>query len=417
MRRKADGGQAARLERIGLRYKRAVRPRFKVCCIQDAGEARAAIDAGASAVGLVSRMPSGPGVIDDDAIAAIAAAVPPGVDTFLLTSLTDPDAIAEQQRAAGTSAVQLVDELSPGDRRLLRAALPGVRIVQVVHVEGEESIAAAERAAEGSHAVLLDSGNPAAAIPELGGTGRRHDWVVSARIRERLDVPVYLAGGITPANVGEALAVVRPFAVDVCSGLRDKEFKLDRGKLADFAQAIDWAGQAGEPPSVELRGRSVVLKPLAAADAADLRAIHVTPEVAAWWGEMDDGFPFDEPQTARYTIWVDDRVAGLIQYGEEDEPDYRHAWIDVFVDPKLHGRGVGSDAVETVRDHLIRDRGHHRVTIDPSLDNVAAIHAYEKAGFERVGVMRRAERAPEGHWRDALFMEYVAGLTDRQESP
>ena len=395
----------------------APRPRFKVCCIRDLGEARAAIDAGASAIGLVSRMPSGPGVIDGDAIAAIAAAVPPGVDTFLLTSLTDVDAICAQQREAGTSTVQLVDELSPDARRRLGAALPGVRIVQVVHVSGEESIAAADRAAEGSHAVLLDSGNPAAAVRELGGTGRRHDWQISARIRERLDVPVYLAGGVTPANVGEALAVVRPFAVDVCSGLRDKEFALDPAKLAEFGQAIDWAGQAGDPPTVELRGRTVVLRPLAAADASALRAIHVTPEVSAWWGDMDDGFPFDEPQTTRYTIRVDDRVAGLIQYGEEDEPDYRHAWIDIFVDPELHGGGVGSDAVEAVRDHLIRDRGHHRVTIDPSLDNVAAVRAYEKAGFERIGVMRRAERSPEGQWRDALFMEYVAGLTDGQASP
>ena len=356
-------------------------------------------------------------MIDDAAIASIAAAVPPGVDTFLLTSLTDPKAIAEQQRAAGTSAVQLVDELSPDDRRSLRSLLPGVRIVQVVHVAGEESIAAAERAAEGSHAVLLDSGNPAAAVRELGGTGRRHDWQISARIRERLEVPVYLAGGLTPANAGEALAVVRPFALDVCSGLRDKTFALDRAKLGDFARAIDWAGQADDPPTAELRGRAVVLKPLGPDDADALRAIHATPEVAAWWGQMDDGFPFDEPQSTRYTIWAGERIAGLVQYGEEDEPDYRAAWIDVFVDPELHGQGVGSDAVATLRDHLIRDRGHHRVTIDPSLDNVAAVRAYEKAGFRRIGVMRRAERAPDGQWRDALFMEYVAGLTDGQESP
>src|SRR5688500_15274267 len=132
---------------------------------------------------------------------------------------------------------------------------------------------------------------------------------------------------------------------------------------------------------------------------------------------MTDDFPFDEPESTRFTIWVDGKVAGLVQYGEEDEPMYRHAWIDVFVDPGLHGRGVGADAVRTVRDHLVRERGHHRVTIDPSLDNVAAIRAYEKAGFERVGVMRRAERGPEGNWRDALFMEYVAGLTDGQEAP
>jgi phosphoribosylanthranilate isomerase len=394
-----------------------MRPRFKVCCIQDRAEAQAAIDAGASALGLVSRMPSGPGAIADDAIAAIAADVPPGVDTFLLTSLTDVDAIAEQQRAAGTSALQLVDELSPDDRRRLRAALPGVRIMQVVHVQGEGSIAAAERGAQGSHAVLLDSGNPAAAVKELGGTGRRHDWKVSARIRERLGVPVYLAGGITPDNAGEALAIVRPFALDVCSGLRDKQFALDSGKLAGLARAVDWAAQAGDPPPAELRGRQVVLRPIDPDDAEALRTIHVTPEVAAWWGDMDPGFPFDEPQSTRFTIWVDDRVAGLIQYGEEDEPEYRHAWIDVFVDPELHGRGVGTDAVVTVRDHLIGERGHHRVTIDPSLDNVAAVRSYEKAGFRRVGVMRAADRVSGGQWRDALFMEHVAAITDGQQSP
>ena len=393
------------------------RPRFKVCCIQDVEEARAAIDAGASALGLVSRMPSGPGVIDEDVIAAIAAGVPPGVETFLLTSLTDPDAIAEQHAAARTSTLQLVDELTPDARARLRDLLPGVRIVQVVHVTGEDSVAAAERAAQASHAVLLDSGNPTARVRELGGTGRRHDWLISARIRESLDVPVYLAGGLNPANAGEALAVVHPFGLDVCSGLRDEGFALDRDKLAAFAQAVAVAGEADDPPTGELRGRNVVLKPLAIADAEALRAIHATAEVTAWWADMDEGFPFDEPQTTRYTIWMGDRIAGLIQYGEENEPMYRHAWIDIFVDPELHGRGVGSDAVRTLRDHLVADRGHHRVTIDPSLDNVAAIGAYEKAGFERVGVMRRAERAPDGQWRDALFMEYVAGLTDGQESP
>jgi aminoglycoside 6'-N-acetyltransferase len=167
----------------------------------------------------------------------------------------------------------------------------------------------------------------------------------------------------------------------------------------------------------EVRGREVVLRPLRFADAEALRAIHMTPEVSAWWGSMSDDFPFDEPESPRFTIWTGDRIAGLIQYGEEDEPDYRHAWIDIFVDPELHGRGVGTDAVVALRDHLIRDRGHHRVTIDPSLDNVAAVRAYEKAGFRRVGVMQAAERAPDGHWRDALFMEYVVGLTDGQESP
>jgi aminoglycoside 6'-N-acetyltransferase len=171
----------------------------------------------------------------------------------------------------------------------------------------------------------------------------------------------------------------------------------------------------------ELRGQIVTLRPLRFDDAAALRAIHAEPAVAAWWGSMDDDFPFDEPGTTRLTIWVDGQVAGLIQYGEEDEPDYRHAWIDIFVATAQHGRGVGTDAVKTVARHLVEERGHHRITIDPTVDNTAAVRAYEKAGFERVGVMRLAERSPEGVWRDALLMEQVfpkvAGLTSGQESP
>jgi aminoglycoside 6'-N-acetyltransferase len=171
----------------------------------------------------------------------------------------------------------------------------------------------------------------------------------------------------------------------------------------------------------ELRGDLVTLRPLGFDDAARLREIHAEPAVAAWWGSMEDAFPFDEPESTRFTIWVDDRVAGLIQYGEEDEPDYRHAWIDLFVGTEFQGRGAGTDAVRRVVRHLVEERGHHRITIDPSVDNVAAVRAYEKAGFQRVGVMRLAERSPEGVWRDALFMEQVfpvvAGLTPDEGSP
>lgn len=161
---------------------------------------------------------------------------------------------------------------------------------------------------------------------------------------------------------------------------------------------------------VELRGERVVLRPVRFDDAAALRAIHLTPEVSRWWGSMEDAFPFDEPETTRLTIHVDGAIAGLVQFGEESEPMYRSAWIDIFVDPGLHGEGIGTDAVRTVLRHLLDERGHHRVTIDPTVENAAAVRAYEKAGFRRVGVMRRAERAPEGHWRDALFMEHVAGV-------
>jgi aminoglycoside 6'-N-acetyltransferase len=159
------------------------------------------------------------------------------------------------------------------------------------------------------------------------------------------------------------------------------------------------------------------LRPMEAGDASALRRIHATPEVAAWWGSMGDDFPFDEPESTRLTIVVDGRVAGLIQYGTEDEPDYRHAWIDVFVDPELHGRGVGTDAVRTLAERLHRDLGYHRITIDPALDNVAAVRSYEKAGFRRVGVMEASWRDPGGVWRDSLLMERVVRLTSGQECP
>jgi len=157
----------------------------------------------------------------------------------------------------------------------------------------------------------------------------------------------------------------------------------------------------------ELRGDIVVLRPVRFDDAAQLRKIRREPAVFQWWDVVEDAFPFEEPDTTRFTIWVDGEIGGMVQYGEEDEPNYRHAWIDVFVATALHGRGVGTDAVRTVARHLVRDRGHHRLTIDPSADNAAAIRAYEKAGFRPIGVMRLAERSPEGTWRDALFMEQV----------
>jgi aminoglycoside 6'-N-acetyltransferase len=136
---------------------------------------------------------------------------------------------------------------------------------------------------------------------------------------------------------------------------------------------------------------------------------------------MADAFPFDEPESTRFTIRVDRDVAGMIQYGEETEPMYRHAWIDLFVAAAFRGRGIGTEAVSLVVRHLVDERGHHRITIDPSLQNLAAVRAYEKAGFERVGVMRLAERGPDGRWRDALLMEQVfpsvAGITSDEQTP
>jgi len=213
--------------------------RFKICCIASVDEARLAVEAGASAVGLVSAMPSGPGPIPEPLIARIASAVPPGVATFLLTCLTEPEAIIGQHRRCRTSAVQLCDRLPGGTAALaaLREGLPGIGIVQVVHVRDGTALDEARAAAPGVDAILLDSGRPDAPVKELGGTGRVHDWSISRRIREELPVPVYLAGGLGPDNVGAAVRAVEPFAVDVCSGVRTAG-RLDPEKLARFVRRL-----------------------------------------------------------------------------------------------------------------------------------------------------------------------------------
>jgi len=185
-------------------------PRVKVCCIQSLDEARTAVAAGASALGLVSDMPSGPGVIPDETIAAVAAAVPPPVSPFLLTCRREASAIAAQQRRLRVGTLQLCDRLAPGAHAELRSLLPGIRLVQVVHVTGPAALDEARAVAPFVDAVLLDSGNPDLAVKELGGTGRRHDWSVSRRIREELPVPVFLAGGLTADNVAEAIDAVGP---------------------------------------------------------------------------------------------------------------------------------------------------------------------------------------------------------------
>jgi phosphoribosylanthranilate isomerase len=209
----------------------------KICCIASLEEARLAVHAGASALGLVSRMPSGPGVIADERIAQIALGTPPPVATFLLTSRTVAAAIAKQQRASHCSTLQLVDRVAPGAHAELRAALPGIRLVQVVHVTGPEAVDEALAVEADVDAVLLDSGNPNLAVKELGGTGRRHDWQVSRRIREALGVPIFLAGGLHAGNVREAIEAVGPFGLDVCSGVRNGG-RLDPGKLEAFFVAL-----------------------------------------------------------------------------------------------------------------------------------------------------------------------------------
>jgi aminoglycoside 6'-N-acetyltransferase len=162
-------------------------------------------------------------------------------------------------------------------------------------------------------------------------------------------------------------------------------------------------------PQADPTGAVVVLRPLAQGDEAELRRIHATGGVVRWWGAAEEDFPWDEPESTRLTIEVDGAVAGLIQFSEELEPRYRHAGIDLFVDPEMHGRGIGTEAVRRVVRHLIDERGHHRITIDPATDNAAAIRAYEKAGFTPVGVMRSYERDLDGTgWHDGLLMELIA---------
>ncbi|MFN2399179.1 MAG: phosphoribosylanthranilate isomerase [Gemmatimonadaceae bacterium] len=208
-------------------------PRVKICCIGNMEEARLAIRLGASAIGLVSRMPSGPGPIDEELIAEIAAQVPGRIATFLLTCHQDVTDIVAQQRRCGTTTLQLCDRLVRGTYADLRRLLPGVTIVQVIHVTGEEALAEAESVAGDVDALLLDSGNPALATKQLGGTGRTHDWNISRRIRERIGIPVFLAGGLGPANIAAAVREVEPFGVDVCSGVRTGGM-LDEKKASDF---------------------------------------------------------------------------------------------------------------------------------------------------------------------------------------
>ena len=211
--------------------------RVKICCIASDEEAGLAIRYGASAIGLVSEMPSGPGPIDEALIKRIAQNVPPGVATFLLTSKTSANDIIAQQRYCGTNTLQLVDEVEIKVYEELRHALPGVALVQVIHVADQRAVDEAKTAAPHVNAILLDSGNPRARVKELGGTGRRHDWSVSRRICDSIDVPVFLAGGLNPDNVAEAIETVQPFGVDVCSGLRTAG-KLDEEKLERFMTAV-----------------------------------------------------------------------------------------------------------------------------------------------------------------------------------
>ena len=218
-----------------------MRTRIKICCIASVAEAELAIAHGVDALGLVGAMPSGPGVIDDEVIAAVAAMVPPPVASFLLTSECNAKAIAAHALRTGVSTVQIVSHIAPAESAGLPLLLPNIRRVQVIHVEGPEALDLIPLYAPHVHAFLLDSGRPSEAI--LGGTGQCHDWTVSAEFVRRSPRPVFLAGGLTPANVGEAIRTVRPYGLDLCSSLRTNG-QLDAYLLDGFVRAVRDADSA-----------------------------------------------------------------------------------------------------------------------------------------------------------------------------
>ncbi len=215
-----------------------MKPRVKICCISSLAEAKMAIEAGASALGLVGQMPSGPGVIADELIHEIARSVPPPIATFLLTSETDADRIIAHYQKVQTSTIQIVDTLQRGSYQQIREALPHVKLVQVIHVQDENSVAEAIRISGEVDAILLDSGNPNLKVKELGGTGRTHNWSLSREIRESIDIPLFLAGGLRTENVRQAIEQVQPFGLDLCSGVRSQGH-LDEVKLKAFFATVD----------------------------------------------------------------------------------------------------------------------------------------------------------------------------------
>jgi len=218
------------------------RTRVKICCIRDVAEMALAVAAGADAVGLVGPMPTGPGPVDDETARRVAAAVPASVAPWLLTSEETPEAILAHAERCGATTVQIVRHVPPGHHDALAAMAPFLRRVQEIHVEDEAALDLVAAYADRPHTFLLDSGRPSAS--ELGGTGRLHDWAVSARCVEAAARPVFLAGGLGPANAAEAIRHVRPFGLDVCSGLRDGAGALVPSLLMAFVAAVEEADAA-----------------------------------------------------------------------------------------------------------------------------------------------------------------------------
>jgi len=212
------------------------KPRVKICCISSPQEAQLAIQYGADALGLVAQMPSGPGCISDELIFEIAQTIPPPVASFLLTSETDAQQIIQHHQRTQTNTIQIVDALANGTYAEIKEALPHVKLVQVIHVIDKKSVEEAIEISQQVDCILLDSGNPNLKVKELGGTGRTHNWELSRKIREAIEVPLFLAGGLRAGNVRDAIEAVKPFGIDLCSGVRTNGH-LDERKLADFFEA------------------------------------------------------------------------------------------------------------------------------------------------------------------------------------
>jgi phosphoribosylanthranilate isomerase len=215
-----------------------MKTKVKICCISSIDEAKNALKFGADVLGLVAKMPSGPGTIEDNLISEIVKNVPSETTTFLLTPKTYPYEIIEHQRLTGTNCIQLVDSVKIEDYKILRENLPNIQLIQVIHVTSEESIEEAKQYAKVADMILLDSGNPNLKIKELGGTGRVHNWELSRKIVESISNPVFLAGGLKPENIREAIETVKPYGVDLCSGVRT-DGKLDLEKLGRFFEEMN----------------------------------------------------------------------------------------------------------------------------------------------------------------------------------
>jgi phosphoribosylanthranilate isomerase len=211
--------------------------KVKICCISSIEEAKLAIVYGAAAIGLVGRMPSGPGIITDELINSIAKTVIPPIDSFLLTSETTAEAIIEHHNKVNTTTIQMVDALSGREYHKIREAIPHVKLVQVIHVLDEKAVQEAIEIAEWVDAILLDSGNPNLSTKVLGGTGKTHNWDLSKKIRENISIPTYLAGGINKDNIRMAIDHVQPYGIDLCSSVRTNG-QLDERKLEELFKAL-----------------------------------------------------------------------------------------------------------------------------------------------------------------------------------